>query len=150
MIDLTFFPVLSIPPINLQLRKCLMQLPFKSLDVLPQWYARLSSGLHGSLHKIIQLYQFESTCCLLQRRDLWNHAFPNYYIEVLSSRAGGAEPSYVETCFISREKSYQSALPWTVGGGGEFLWQWTERVVPGKETRVYLTLQNKTQLGSNP
>ena len=151
MIDLTFFPVLSIPSTNLQLRNCLMQLPFKSLDVLSQQqYAKLSSEV--AWLPPTKLYSCVSVWINLllapKKRSLKSCiSQPLYWSAEWQGRWG-----WTQLCWglfhlqreefsasLALDSEWRRRAPLTVD----------RKSCTWKETWVYLTLQNKTQLGSN-
>lgn len=109
---LDFFPIPSTPSThNLQLHKCLVRLPFKSLDLLPQWrYEYKTKALFGNRvapsHEMYKAYICFNQRTACSKRKIFEimHSSTRSYTEVLSDRAGGTEPSYAETYFVSRER----------------------------------------------
>lgn len=139
VIDLTFFPFSSTAFTNdLQLHKCLVQLPFKSLNVPPQWqYEYKTKALFrdrlASSHEIYRVvYVLISLLLAPNKRSLKPCvcSSTSSYAKVLSGRAGGTEPTYVETFHLQRKgASVSFGLD---GGLREPIWQVTGRDAPRK------------------
>lgn len=151
MTDLTYFPVLSIPPTNLQLHKCLVQLPFKSLGVLPQWQcAKLSSEV--AWLPPTKLYNCVSVWINLllapKKRSLKSYiSQPLYWSAEWQGRWGWTQLCW--DLFHLQREALSVSLALDSGWRRRAHLTVDRRSCTWRETWVYLTLQNKTQLGSN-
>ena len=110
-----------------------MQSSFQILDAPPmkctQLWICLNQHTACSKEEVSEIMHFPTLCGSSEGQGKWDWT------------------QLYQDFFNSREKGYQSALPWPTVKGWEPLWQRPERVAPRK--RVGLTPHNWALLGSN-